>query len=917
MDTTTNTIERLAWDGPLSFSSVIAIALISIAVIHWSLRRETHIRSARLFWLFWILRVVALLLSLWMLLAPSRVVTQRTTTSQTLVIATDVSPSMGVVDEPDTADDVRWAVAASDSVSAPALTSADRAVVAARTALEHFQVAARLDQRQAANGKVMKEVTDALDALIRVRIHIEGVDRDSETNVRSGALLTLLDDEVFHRLRTQADSSRGTVTLGLSEQLSDACYNATAIERRSVYLADQVRLEHEPRIRSLNREQVQRLRERSRLQRVAGALRTLDLRPDDGMEQKATIRYCRFDSSASLLADREASESQWRSELPSELLNQVTDIGASLDDIQQLNSSGQLAAVILYSDTNHTVDSNPLSRVPFDQTPVYVVPIGNPKHTRDVSIAAVLAPSVVMRGDDVVIEVDIQTHDCNGESCTIELVSDENTLSHQTIKVTRDASVRRIRFDTRMTELGRHRMAVRIAPLEKEATTVNNIESFDVNVTRSKIGVLLADEVPRWEFRYLAQLFRRDPKIEADELLFQPRIVATGARSDSRSFPDSVDEWAQYDVVILGDVETKRLPPEAQESLIAYLRQRGGSLILLAGSESMPSAFVRQPLEQVLPVKRLEASGASREGYSLRVTESGNRHHALMIAEDSTSTQLAWDFVNRNAPARWLSPFRRPKPTARTLIAAVPRSGALDAEQAFLCWQPVGRGRIIYISGPETYRLRYLHGDKYHFRLWGQLLRWAIASDLSESNRLVKLRSDKNRYDENEEITLTVQLVDRDNRPIEDADLSALATCDDAPPVTVQLQSDVHIPGRYSGQIDGLEPGQYDWRVTGTEDLLGDELTPPVGHFLVRPFVSRELVDTRCDLVLANKLASATGGQVLPPTAVAEVVDLTDLRPIITESTSSTPLWIRWEWMFLVIGCLSTEWIIRKSEGFA
>ena len=99
-----------------------------------------------------------------------------------------------------------------------------------------------------------------------------------------------------------------------------------------------------------------------------------------------------------------------------------------------------------------------------------------------------------------------------------------------------DVATRTVRFETRISEIGVHQYQVAISPLDAELSEENNFDQFEVNVTRSEITVLLADEMPRWEYRYLTQLFRRAPKIECDELLFRPRVIAT---EDVPSQPDS------------------------------------------------------------------------------------------------------------------------------------------------------------------------------------------------------------------------------------------------------------------------------------------------------------------------------------------------------------------------------------------
>jgi hypothetical protein len=352
------------------------------------------------------------------------------------------------------------------------------------------------------------------------------------------------------------------------------------------------------------------------------------------------------------------------------------------------------------------------------------------------------------------------------------------------------------------------RFQVAVAPLGEELTEENNYGEFEVNVTRSDIKVLLADELPRWEYRYLTQLFRRDPKVECDELLFHPRMIATGRREASRTVPIAVDDWDQYDVAVLGDLPPEHLPAAAQESLVEYVKERGGTLVLVAGSEAMPQAYESHPLGQILPVSPVADAAPAASGYAFRITEEGQKHDALMIGETVEATRTAWDFVNRFAPLHELSAWRRPRPSARTLIAAVPRDDAAGDEaavNAFLCWQPVGRGRVVYLSGPETYRLRFLRGDRLHYRFWGQLLRWAIASDLGAGTQFVRIRTEKSRYHSRETVEAVVELRDAEGEPVSADDLQVRLTRGEHV-FTVPLTA-TDIPGQHRAEIHSLAAG--------------------------------------------------------------------------------------------------------------
>jgi hypothetical protein len=85
----------------------------------------------------------------------------------------------------------------------------------------------------------------------------------------------------------------------------------------------------------------------------------------------------------------------------------------------------------------------------------------------------------------------------------------------------------------------------------------------------------------------------------------------------------------------------------------------------------------------------------------------------------------------------------------------------------------------------------------------------------------------------------------------------------------------------------------------------------------VQANASPELVDTRSDRALAQQIADVTGGQMAPPTAVEEILELTDLEPIVSERVERRPLWVQWKYLWIVFACLQVEWVIRKWKGLS
>jgi hypothetical protein len=344
---------------------------------------------------------------------------------------------------------------------------------------------------------------------------------------------------------------------------------------------------------------------------------------------------------------------------------------------------------------------------------------------------------------------------------------------------------------------------------------------------------------------------------------------------------------------------------------------------MIAGQAAMPHAYQNQPLAEILPVAPVDgAAAAGATGFEFRISVEGRAHPALMIGETEEENAVAWDLVNRNLPLSDVSQWRRPLAAARTLIAAAPRNSTkADDERtsAFLCWQPVGRGRIVYLAGPDSYRLRFLRGDRLHYRFWGQLLRWAIAADLAAGSKYVRVRTDKSRYESREAIQVTVRLANADGEPVVAADVSARMTCGNDTR-TVPLVADPQAPGEYRAEVSSLPPGEYRIEPVGAavESLQREnQQEPAFADLTVYEELSTELTETRCDRALAQQIADMTGGQVVPPTAISEILALTNLEPVVSTKIEQRPLWVQWKYLWIVFGCLQLEWIVRKRLGLS
>ncbi len=933
--TTTSNLEHIAMDGPFGLAVAIAVGAMFLVLCGWALWNERVILGQRNATLFWVLRSIAIGTVIWMLLAPMNVRVETSTTRQSIAVVTDVSGSMLTVDTVGASDDLRWVLSTPDGAQYSATRSADKAIAALGMALQHLQVAIEALKQHQPETVVIESTSAANLALKRTNQHLQIVRKSTILSDETQALAERLfqsiegsEFQAYSQLSTALKKGRSPSQKGWRESLPDLEHRITGMKRSLHELARKVSADELQQVQKSSPSLLKNVQKSPRLARVADFVGGLHDSILMTIQDEADVRLSSFAKSVNLLSNPVTPGKSLREFIQGSEKPAVTALGTDLSSVlEQLNRERQdqpLAAVFLLGDFAHNQqDSRPLEVAStLTDLPIYVVPIGNAQHTRDIRLQSVYAPAVAMRNDDIVIEARMQAYDCEGEVCTVQLIQDGEVLDFREVDLDSGFASRTIRFEQHMPSIGNQQFQVEIAALDDELTEENNSRNFEVNVTRSDIKVLLADEMPRWEYRYLAQLFRRDPKVDCDELLYQPRMVATGRRAATETFPVTVDDWDQYDVVMLGDLPTEHLPVVAQESLIEYLQQRGGTLVMIAGQESMPHTYVDHPLEEILPVRPIDAEQFPNEPYEFRVTEEGRNERALMIAESEEATQVAWDFVNRISPPSSLSKWRIPGPLAHTLISAIPRRSldevAGSEKSAFLCWQPVGRGRIVYLSGPEVYRLRALRGDRLHYRFWGQLLRWAIATDLSAGTKFVRIRTDKSRYESREDVHTTVKLTDSEGNPVTANDLEVHLTSGKNER-SVPLIANPEIPGDYHADIRSLEAGAYRITPTGTaiDTLQKNNQDPASASFTVQAEIPLEMIDTRSDRALAQQIADITGGQVLPPTSVEEIIKMMDLDPIISERIETRPLWLEWKYLWIVFGCLQLEWAIRKWKGLS
>jgi len=920
------TVTRLVYTSRFSTTTLVAAGIALALVVGVTVWFEA--RSARKWMIapLLVLRLTAVAVVLWMLSEPTMQTEVRREHRKAVCVLVDDSASMSVSDglpegRPD-ADVVRWASPDHASGAMDVMGGLDGAaglLAAAAKDLDRLEslwpIAKQQERAVAAANHVEQLVKAAGNRLDEVAVDraAAGLVPIEDLSAVRDVLSSSAADEAGE-LRLLARRRAGGPDEGALARIADLRRLLAAEIARVNRLADAT---GEKIVQQASPATVDRFRadsQRSRRNKVGEWVRRAQQDWLGAIEQRARVMRYRFDAgvfsaSAADLARADSADA--------ERALRGTDLAGVIRQVA-LDAAGEsLQAVVLLTDGGHNLDDDPLDAVEATSgPPLYVVPIGSSRPLRDVILHHVQGPRNVFKNDLIVIEAMVDAHGYNGEELAVDLLRDEQVLDTRRIKVSSDSYAGRMSFPHKAEATGTlsFRMRVRLMPEEKVRD--NNEADLVVEVADDKVRTLVVDRLPRWEFRYLRNLFKRDPHMEYEDVLLESE--QGGGRP---ALPKDVEEWSRFRVVILGDVGPNDLTPDRQESLTRFVEERGGTLIVIAGDEAMPAAYVGTAMERLLPVEASNGQEVGPDGYGLLVTAEGRSLSAVQLSEDPLVDERIW---REQVTVYRISEYAKPKPSAHVLIGCMPRVGGERANRsmpAFLCWQYCGRGRVVYLSAPATYRLRQWTGDTFHHRFWGQLLRWTLAKETSGGSRTCRLGTDKSGYQENEEVRALLRLTDLSSKPVSAAKVGVAARQDDREIARVEMVEDEQTPGVYKGVFENLPVGEVTLIADGgpVRDLLASEgaIGPVETRVRIEPNVARELRNTRCNLPLLKQLADATGGLLLPPTAVKATMSQLDLDPRATSTVSEQPRWTQWKYLWLFVACLGAEWALRKGTGMA
>ena len=660
---------------------------------------------------------------------------------------------------------------------------------------------------------------------------------------------------------------------------------------------------------NLNNNQRQAIATSSRLDLATGLLSKSAQPSLVSVGESLDVSYHAFGRETRLISDQSALSNSDINTISAR--EPETSIASALETVAK-SGTAPPAGIVLLSDGIETGSSQRAESVLQDLgargIPVYTVPLGL-SDPDDVSIQSIVMQEVAYSGDKVPVRVQFQSKGYEKRTAKLSVLLNGRSVSSRTVRFEGGLQFEDIDFRVDIYDKGAVEVEVVIEPFDDEVSAENNRVTRSIRVVNEKVNVLYIEGNARWEYRYLRAILKRDPRINATFVASNvgPEVARNSAEHIER-FPNNREDAFQYDLVILGDVDSAFFTEEELGLLEELVRDRGASLLMLCGPMHSPSSYEGTPVQTMLPVRFDPDSPWEEVGASVYpvLTPEGASSLVMTLETDPDQNDLVW---SRMAPMDHLPPLLGAKPGATVLTML---SDSVDREQGYplVAWQRYGTGKCMSIATDRLWRLRYKTGDKYHWRVWSQCIQFMTLSRLMGEHKRIRLETDRAIYTQDGQARLYAHVLDDNFDPVLQPgfDVFVVGTGDVETRTRVSLRPDRSHPGLYEGYFAPPTPGRY--RVESNEE---DQPISNTTEFQVAD-TNQELADTNTDIENLKRIANLTGGEMLTIQDFSKITTLIDQTPITTTVRSERTLWDNGWVTLLLVGLLGIEWIQRRRH---
>ena len=563
--------------------------------------------------------------------------------------------------------------------------------------------------------------------------------------------------------------------------------------------------------------------------------------------------------------------------------DKTTNIQSVFTTAENTYVNQNLAAVIIASDGIYNQGANPVYETKrLKNVPIYAIALGDTLFQRDLLVKKVLSNAISYLNNDFPLEIEVVANGLAGKNSVLELLElsngNEKLLNTKSFSIVGNKYNSKSFFTIAADKEGLHHYRVRLKSLEGEITYSNNVKDIFVEVLTNKNKILLLARNPHPDISAIKYALEKGQNTD-----LEVRLV--------KNFDANLKD---INAVILHQIPGI---DQSQQALIQKIKAANLPVLYMIGRESDLTVFNNIQSTIVITGKTNLVNQTQADI---------NKDFSLFTFSDFTQKRMI-GFPPLEVP------FGDYK-LSNASIAINQKIGDVVSSMPVLAFGTGFKNKDAYWFGEGLWKWRFTEFEEHEATeaFTEILVKTLQYLTVSQDKRPFRVKSDKNIYNENEEIIFTAELFNKTGELI------------NVPEVRLQLENQEKerfnfVLGksgkRYYLNAGQLPPGMYGFDAATSFDGQAYRHT---GLLSVNK-IDIEGTNTTADHNLLNNICEQTGGYMFYLNNAQALVDSitsnADFKPV-SYMQSSVEEMINIKWLlFLVALLLSVEWFIRKYIG--
>ncbi len=567
-----------------------------------------------------------------------------------------------------------------------------------------------------------------------------------------------------------------------------------------------------------------------------------------------------------------------------------TNLSSAWQRVESGLREGNYAAAVILSDGNNNAGENPVRQAQYSTVPLFTVGIGDSTPARDAMVVQTITNEICYADDEVPLDVRVRGVGIQGETSVLTLLGPSGEdLGAEPVRWKDDFFEETIRFTFVPKEPGTWKYQVSLSNSLDEMTTDNNRKSFYIKVLESKVTVLILAGAPSFDLEFLIKALEKNPQVS-----YVLRTLNQHGDYYEGLFP-SRDDMSGTDLIVFHHYPTATTKLGDLQRVMGAVTAHDIPVLFLMGPEvSLRKVDV---VSEILPVRPVRFRGKTIE-----VSCTGAASH-LIFEDDAGNPWVAWEKL----PPLWAMPgVFSVKQGGQMISEALPATG--NAPIPVVVVRKAGLRKSMAVCAWGLWKWGFqasLESSETLDTFLDRSIRYLVTR---EEDKLLRITTSKPIYQGGETVHFSAQVYNEDYQPVDGAEVEVRISAGDE---TVRLVLDGEGNGRYRGDLSAWTEGEYTFEGRAKRrGLLGEDR----GKFTVEAF-NIEYLNTAMNVSLLRTVAIQSGGEFHTPETVGELAEELQFPARTRTASWEIPVWNRAWLLWVLIGLLSLEWLIRKRSG--